>query len=137
MTVLPHNHPLAGADHLELSELANENFVLIKQGSMPYKLCIRACESAGFSPRVIFSSHHIDGILDMVTKGNCVALLFFRHVEYPIDSVFSIAPPFAVVPIEPEIRTTIYLAYLKGRPLSPAASRFVEHCIHAKAINSK
>lgn len=50
VTVLPRNHPLAGADHLELSELANENFVLIKQGSMPYKLCIRACESAGFSP---------------------------------------------------------------------------------------
>ncbi|MGM9660207.1 MAG: LysR family transcriptional regulator [Faecousia sp.] len=137
VAVLPHNHPLAGADHLELSQLANENFALIKQGSMPYKLCIRACESAGFSPHVIFSSHHIDGILDMVTKGNCVALLFSNHVEYPIDSVLSIAPPFAVVPIEPEIWTTIYLAYLKSKPLSPAASRFVEHCIHTKAINSK
>ena len=137
VAVLPRNHPLASADCLELSQLANENFALIKQDTMPYKLCIRACESAGFLPHVIFSSHHVDGILDMVTKGSCVALLFSNHVEYPIDSVFSIAPPFAVVPIEPEIRTTIYLAYLKNKPLSPAASRFVEHCIHIKAIDSK
>lgn len=137
VAVLPHNHPLASAGHVELPQLAGEDFALIKQGSMPYKLCVRACQSAGFTPHVVFSSHHIDGILDMVTKGNCVALLFANHVDYPIDSVLSIAPPFSVVPIVPEILTTIYLAYPKNRPLSPSAARFVEHCMNATVIDSK
>lgn len=133
VAVLPLGHPLAGAGHLELSQLAQENFALIKQESMPYKLCIRACQRAGFSPKVVFSSHHIDRVLDMVTKGNCAALLFSGHVDYTLRSAPAIAPPFAVVPIQPEIRTTIYLAYLKTQPLSPAASRFVEHCAEGTA----
>lgn len=131
VAVLPSHHPLAGADHLELSRLAGEKFALIRQDSMPYKLCIRACQGAGFSPRVVFSSHHIDGLLDMVAKGNCVSLLFSGHVA---SSMGSAAAPFSVVPILPEIRTTIYLAYLRNRPLSPAAACFLEHCIHTKAI---
>lgn len=137
VAVLPRDHPLADADRLELTQLAGEDFALIKQGTMPYKLCIRACQSSGFTPHVVFSSHHIDGILDMVTKGHCVALLFSNHVDYPIDSVLSIAPPFSVVPILPEILTTIYLAYPKNRPLSPAAARFVEHCMNTTVIDSK
>ena len=137
VAVLPHNHPLASADHLELSQLAEEKFALIKQDSMPYNLCIRACQGAGFSPRVVFSSHHIDGILDMVTKGNCVSLLFSSHVDYPIDYMLSIAAPFSVIPILPEIQTTIYLAYLRNRLLSPAATCFLKHCIHTKVIDSQ
>ena len=137
VAVLPREHPLAGADHLELSQLAGENFALIKQDTMPYNLCTRACREAGFTPHVAFSSHHLDGILDMVTKGNCVALLFSNHVQYPIDSVFSIAPPFSVVPIWPEIQTTIYLCHLKNTPLPPAAAHFVEHLMQAELINSK
>ena len=137
VAVLPHNHPLAKAGYLELSQLAEEKNALIITDSMPYYLSILDCPGAGFSPRVVFSSHHIEGILDMVTKGNCVSLLFSSHVDYPIDSVLSIAAPFSVIPIQPEIQTTIYLAYLRNRPLSPAASCFLEHCIHTKAIDSQ
>lgn len=137
VAVLPREHPLAGAGQIELSQLAEENFALIKQDTMPYKLCIRACREAGFTPQVAFTSHHLDAILDMVTKGSCVALLFSSHVDYPIDSVLSIAPPFAVVPVSPEILTTVYLCYLKSPTLSEAAAHFVAHCMHAKSINSK
>ena len=73
----------------------------------------------------------------MVTKGSCVALLFANHVAYPIDSVLSIAPPFATVPVTPEIQTMVYLGHLKNAPLSPAASRFVEYCMMRAQINSK
>ena len=36
--------------------------------------------------------------------------------------------PFVAVPVAPEISTTLYLAYLKGTPLSTAASHFVSYC---------
>lgn len=137
VAVLPRDHPLAEAGSLELSQLAEENFALIKQDTMPYRLCVRACREAGFQPRVILTSHHLEVVLDMVTKGNCVALLFSNHVDYPIESVLSIAPPFSVVPVVPEIPTTVDLCYLKNTALPEAAAHFVEHCMRAKPIDSK
>ena len=137
VAVLPKDHPLAGAEKLELSALAGECFAFIKKGTMPYALCMRVCREAGFTPEVLFTSHSLEAILDMVTKGSCVALLFANHVAYPIDSVLSIAPPFATVPVTPEIQTTVYLGHLKNVPLSPAASRFVEYCMMRAQINSK
>ncbi|QQQ99596.1 LysR family transcriptional regulator [Enterocloster clostridioformis] len=136
VAVFPKEHPLASLRQVELAQLSNESFALIREGTVPYKVCMRACKEAGFTPEVLFTSHNLDGVLDMVTKGNCIALLFSNHVAYPLDSVLSIAPPFAVVPVVPEIQTNIYLAYLKGRRLPAAATRFAEYVTHSKSINS-
>lgn len=127
VAVLPRDHPLAGESHIELSSLANEYFVLIKSESMPHTLCVRACREAGFIPQVLFTSHNLEAILDMVTKGSCVALLFAGHVAFPHDPQDP-NTPFVAVPITPEIPTTIYLAYPKDTALSRAASRFIEYC---------
>ena len=137
VAILPKDHPLAGEKQIELNQLAREYFALIKKDTMPYTLCMRACREAGFVPEVLFTSHSLEAILDMVTKGSCVSLLFANHVAYPIDSVLSIAPPFAVVPVTPEIQTTVYLGHLKNTPLSPAAAHFVEYCMIAGKIDSK
>lgn len=128
IAVLPKDHPLAGAKQLELHQLQNEYFSLLRKDTMPYTLCMRACREADFTPKVLFTSHSLDTVLDMVTTGSCVSLLFSNHVAYPIDSVLSIAPPFAVVPVTPEIRTTIYLGYLKNTPLSRPAKEFIKYC---------
>lgn len=128
VVVLPSNHPLAGEKRLKLTQLKGENFALIRKGTMPYSLCMRVCHDAGFTPRVIFTSHNLENLLDMVAEGNCVALLFEHHVAYPIDSVFSIAPPFAVVPITPKIQTTLYWGYLKNHTLS--ATRTFYRLLH-------
>lgn len=129
VAVLPKDHPLAGKESIELAQLQGEHFALIKKDTMPYSLCMRACHEAGFIPNVQFSSHNLDGVFDMVTKGNCVALLFEKHAASPVDSVLSIAPPFSVVPIMPEIQTTLYLAYLRNVPLSRAAKHFIDYCM--------
>lgn len=137
VAVLPKSHPLAGADHVELPALQQASFALIRQGSMPYTLCMRACRDAGFTPQVLFTSHNLDTILDTVTKGSCVALLFSRHVNHFFDPKQSLSPPFAVVPVTPPIRTTVYLCYPKNKTLSRAAAHFIDHCMQSKAIYSK
>lgn len=129
VAVLPKGHPLAGMPSIELAQLQEESFSLLSKDTMPYTLCMRVCRDAGFVPKVVFNSHNLENVLDMVTQGSCVALLFSEHVNYPIDSVLSIAPPFAVVPIVPVIQTTLYLTYLKDAPLSPAAEHFIDHCM--------
>lgn len=140
VAVLPKNHPLTGSDHVELAQLSNEHFALIQNGTMPHSLCMRVCREAGFTPWVIFTSHSPEALLDMVSKGDCVALLFAGLVDFPRaflhDKENSAPPlPFAVVPITPEIPTTICLGYLKGEKLSTAAAHFAEYCmIYGKTI---
>ncbi|MGM9593967.1 MAG: LysR family transcriptional regulator [Candidatus Onthomonas sp.] len=128
MAVLPPDHPLAHEQQLELSQLATEYFALIQQGTMPYMLCMRACREAGFTPQVVFASHSLEAILDMVRKGSCVALLFSNHVSFPHKMTFDDNPPFVTVPIVPEIQTTVCLSYLKNAALTPAAVHFIDYC---------
>lgn len=135
--VLPRDHPLAEEKQVELSQLKEEYFALIKEGSMPYTLCMRACREAGFTPQVLFTSHNLEALLDMVAKGSCVALLFSGHVQFPQAVDIPDKRPFAVVPVVPEIKTTVYLSHLKNNPLSPAADQFVEYCRVMSSIDSK
>ena len=128
VAVLPKNHPLAGQERLELGQLKDEFFSLIRKDTMPYTLCVQACREAGFTPKILFTSHNLDAVLDMVTQGGCVALLFSNHVARPANSVLSVEPPFAVVPVTPSIRTTICLSYLKDASLSRPAKEFIDHC---------
>ncbi len=137
VAVLPSGHPLAHADSLELTQLTEECFAFIKEGTMPYSLCMRVCQEAGFIPHVLFTSHNLEALLDMVAKGSCVSLLFAGHVDFPHNVSLSGGHPFAVVPVVPEIRTTIYLAYRKGTPLSPAAARFAEYCMMTGQTDSR
>lgn len=135
VAVLPNQHPLASQSSLTLRDLKQEKFAFIKENSLMYDLCCLACQEADFIPNIVFDSHRLDSILDMVTKGGCVALLMNRHVRYPLDSVFSIAPPFTAVKITPAISTQISLCYLKEEPLSPAAQQFIEffkECISSR-----
>ena len=127
LAVLPSNHPLVGEKEIALAQLSGEQFALIQQDTMPYELCIRACRDAGFMPHVVFSSHSLEAILDMVRKGNCVSLLFTNHVSFSQNAAGEHSP-FAAIPVTPAIRTTVYLGYLKNAKLSPAARQFIDYC---------
>ena len=132
VTVLPNDHPLAGENHIELKALAEDNFALIHPETMPYALSIRACREAGFLPKVLFTSHNLEAVLDMVRKGRCAALLFANHVNFPRNLPDDEQRPFSVVPITPEIHTTVCLSYLKDAELSPAVRDFIDYCINSK-----
>ena len=48
-----------------------------------YQIAMNACQNANFVPNIVFTSHRIDSILDMVTNQNCVALLMDAHLKLP------------------------------------------------------
>lgn len=129
MAVLPKNHPLEKSKSIALSSLQNESFALIKKGTMPYSLCVKVCQEAGFTPHITLTSHNLDAIFDMVTKGNSIALLFENHIPFPKDPILRNDTSFAVIPIEPQIVTTLCLAYLRNISLSTAAKHFVRLCM--------
>ena len=125
MAVLPGDHPLADEESVELSQLADERFALIRHETLPFNISIRACQEAGFTPRIVFDTHNLETILDMVRKGNCVSLLFKSLANFPYNLDFGDRPPFKAIPVRPEIKTTVCLAYRKGERLSPAANHFL------------
>ena len=136
VAVLPSDHCLAGEEHVELKQLENEKFALIHEDTMPYMLCMRVCREAGFTPNVVFTSHNLEAVLDMVRKGRCVALLFANHVDFPHNHDSGEGLPFAAVPITPEIQTTICLSYLKNEKLTPAAAHFLKYCMAMSSLNN-
>lgn len=123
--VMQKNHPLAGEKSLTLQQLKNEHFCFIKEATFMYNLSTSACQNAGFIPDVIFTSHRIDSILDMVKNQPCVALLMDKHLDFPSfrenESSF-----LKVIPITPKISSQISLCYRNDKPLSTSARLFLE-----------
>jgi LysR family transcriptional activator of glutamate synthase operon len=120
VAVLPAAHPLAKQTAVPLNALANEDFLMIEKGTYIYQLCYRACQESGFEPKIAFTDHKVGILVDLVTKGMGVALLMKQLALY------AAAPDTVIVDLSPCIATQIYLCYLKGIELSPAAKHFVQ-----------
>lgn len=133
VALLPKKHPLAGAQSLSLRELKDEHFCLVKEDSLMYDICTAACQAANFIPKIAFTSHRLDSIMDMVSNGSHVALLMDRHLQPPEDALFSSEPPWTVVDITPPIYSQVSLCYAKEQKLSASARNFVDLFCNTKA----
>lgn len=121
--LVPAAHRLAGNTALALEALSQEPLLFLKEKTFLYEMCRTACEKAGFSPNVVFSSHRIENLADLVERGMGLALLMEQQFS-GLDE-----EKFAVVPIEPEVTSQISLIYLKNRQLSFAAQHFLRYVI--------
>lgn len=122
--VLPARHPLAGREALSLSQLSEETFCFLKQGTLIWQICCQACEAAGFTPRVIFDSHHLAGIRNMVLANGSVALLTSGQV---CSAGFMQDQRLSIVKIMPPIVSQVFLCYPQDASLSAAARQFVQY----------
>lgn len=75
LVVLPANHLLASRESIALDELASEPWVDTRAGSEARRLLLRACNRAGFIPRVAFESDEYATIQELVAAGAGVALI--------------------------------------------------------------
>lgn len=133
VALLPKNHPLANADTIRLEQLRDESFILLEEDEFLKNLWEACCHHVGFKPRVAFSCHRMDGVLDLVTKNMGVSLAMQNQVKPPADSKLPPNPPWVTCPLIPEVNITVYLCYRKGRPLSKAARHFVE-CVKEHTV---
>ena len=122
VAILPPGHPLAGKKPLMLQDLSHEDFLLLKKNTSLYRQCVEACQKAGFSPHVVFQGERLENIMDLVSKGMGVALLT------ELQAISLTPPGLTVVPLFPELITSVSLVYQKDQPLSMAALHFI-HCM--------
>ena len=121
VAVLPISHPLANQKLIPLQMLADESFLLELPQTMPYRLSLQACEQSGFEPKIAFTDHERDNLLDLVIKGMGVSLMLKQIVRY----LYSSNPNIAIVDITPSVTTQISLCYLKSNYLSNVARHFL------------
>ena len=128
IVLMPNHHPLAHSDSLTLQQLKNERFCFIKEGSLMYQIAMNACQNANFMPNIVFTSHRIDSILDMVTNQNCIALLMDAHLKLPKNGPRQTGEPWHIVPITPIISSQISICYRNDKVLSKNAQLFIKLC---------
>lgn len=125
VAVLHRSHPLAGCAALRLEQLSGETMITLEEDSLPHELLLSACRRAGFVPRIAFTCHRVDSILDLTSKNLGVGLLMRGHTVRPRDGNFTDEPPFVVCSVTPRIATNVNLYYRRGDALSPAARAFL------------
>jgi len=128
--VLPVNHPLANQKSVPLKMLANEHFLLVDKSTMLYKLAVTACELSGFEPKVDYSDHRLENLVELIIKGMGVALLMKPLALYLSN------PKITIVDVTPTMSTEICLCYLKGIELSDAAKHFIA-CTEAQKSSNE
>jgi len=124
VAVLERSNPLAQKTSLSLKELSQEKLCFFKKFSILYSLCYDACQKAGFIPNVVYDSHYVGSIFDLILNSGCVGLLTSQHIEHRKRQ--NPDGPLVFLPIEPMLSTQISLCYLENIPLSESAAAFVK-----------
>lgn len=120
--VFPAGHPLAEKESVSAAELSGERIATLPAETYLYDRILEACAAAGFTPDIVFTSHHIDAILDMVVKGGCTALLMDRHVPSAGENA-----PYRAVRLVPWVTTEIMICRRKEKSTSPAGDAFFRY----------
>lgn len=116
--LLPENHPLADAKEISLSQLKDEAFLLLNEGTLLHRLCVDACLAGGFSPRVTYTGTRNENIARLVAMGMGVSLVMEQFYQYH--------QPAGVrcVPLKEQVESTIALVRLKTHAMNDAANAF-------------
>lgn len=77
VAALPAGHPLLAREVLNLSDLAEESFVLYDAQAVPglHAMALLACQRAGFVPRVAQEAVQVQTVVSLVESGLGVALV--------------------------------------------------------------
>ena len=72
LIALPYSHPLAGRSAISLADLRDEEWMVCGVGGtcIDSNVVLRACDAAGFEPRITFETEDYSAIMGMVASGH-------------------------------------------------------------------
>jgi DNA-binding transcriptional LysR family regulator len=119
---VPNDHPMADRESIDLHEMSEEPFILLKPGYGLRSISDRLCAEAGFTPRATFEGEEVATVAGLVAAKLGVAIL--------PDVVGVDKTKLAKVRVRtPSCRREIALAWLEGRYMTPVAKRFQEFVV--------
>ncbi|KAB2807815.1 LysR family transcriptional regulator [Pimelobacter simplex] len=120
--VVPPDHRLAGRRTARLAEVADEQFIVLRQGFSLRAVTEDLCARAGFAPRIGFEGEEVETLRGLVSAGLGVALL-----PEPRSTAAPTAPYLRVSDVS--AAREIGLAWVKGRSLPEASADFRSHTL--------
>jgi DNA-binding transcriptional LysR family regulator len=123
LLAVPRSHALArGRRRVRLSELADEPFVLLREGAYDLRdQTLSACRRAGFEPKVALDGGEMDSVLRFVAEGIGVAIL----PAMVLSDVDPRSGPVAMRLQAPRLSRSLVLARRRDRYFSAAAQEFM------------
>lgn len=79
--VVPKDHPLADATQVKISDLQDEEFLLLGRETTIYNRVMTMARTAGFEPKVAYEGQRIDIILNMIANGMGVSIMMEKSVD--------------------------------------------------------
>ena len=120
--ILKTNHPLARKKTVSFGDLAEEAVIMKEIGSGTRKLINELFVRNSFTPRVLMETSNTELIKQLVQRGEGISFLTKVAVIQELRE-----KKLASVPLKDhEIILESFVAYLKGKQLSPPAQAFLE-----------
>ncbi|MFF1400042.1 LysR family transcriptional regulator [Streptomyces sp. NPDC058287] len=135
--VVPTSSPLVSSDHVRLSDLADQEWIIRAENHPVADVLRRACRQAGFEPRIAYASHDYQEAQAMVAAGLGLALaprlaLTNRRSDVRLLSLSSeqsasdIAPVRRILLARPAQRASTPAAQAMARVLHTVARGFTD-----------
>ena len=119
--LLPEGHKLSGESELSLAQLKDEPFLLLNEGTLLRGMCVDACRSSGFIPKVAYSGTRNENIAELVAMGMGVSLVmekFYRRL---------MPAGVCCIPLKERFVSTIGLVRAKKKNHSETCDRFWDY----------
>ena len=118
VAVVPRDHPLAGKETLCLSDLETEPLLFLDRRTGLHVLCDELCRRAGFVPKVVYTGHRPENIVELTAQHMGIALLMKRHTDYVQNS------QVVCIDVAPLVESSICLVRSRNRKASALAREF-------------
>lgn len=81
------NHRLANRNQANLSEVASDDFIVMRSGTAIRNLIMSLCRQAGFSPKVVLESSEIAPIRTLVAHGIGISIIPMAYTKREPENV--------------------------------------------------
>jgi DNA-binding transcriptional LysR family regulator len=121
LVVLPVGHGLIGDGAVDLKDLAQERFILVRRPGAPgiYENVIHACRAAGFEPHIAAEVPHMLTNINLVAAGEGISMVPASMREVNLRQVV-----YRPVRTSPKLTAPLTLAYLSDNQ-DPLLSNFI------------
>jgi LysR family transcriptional activator of glutamate synthase operon len=121
LLAVPHRHPLASRDSVEVRQLRDDPFVFFRAGTGLRTTTERVAREAGFTPKMAFETGNLDRLLALVHEGLGVSLI-------PESTAQRAQPQVRALPFSPPLTRTVGILSRSDRTLPPSA-RAMRHLL--------
>lgn len=122
--VVSERHPLADRESVSFSELREEPFLMMSSNYTFHDMVIGCCQSAGFTPNVVFESSQWDLISEMAADNHGITFFAKALLDKYMPKGVRVIPLQEAAP-----PWVLSLIYRKDKFMTPQMQHFLDICL--------